>query len=65
MMLTGTFLDPENTHPHLKGQRALLERRDTGGIFAQFNDRELKEAYGWWPFPEAYFNIDQEVDVWA
>lgn len=58
-MPTGTYKDTDNRRPHLDGKTALLQNAFTADVwFAQFDDRTLKEAYGWHALPAANFVVD-------
>lgn len=55
--LTGRFLDPHGSAPHLKGKTAILRRCvKPGRVLAQFDDITLMESHGWWRGPGTVAN---------
>lgn len=61
-MFNGTFLDPTDTHPHLKGKTALLQPAAEGQFLAQFDDMTVPEAHGWHGFPADSFRVHSPVE---
>jgi len=47
--------------PHLCGKTAFVKRRPgvPGQVMAQFEERDLQEARGWWQFSETDFEASQ------
>lgn len=55
-MLKGIYI---GTEERLQGKSALIQMTDTG-LIAQFDDKELKEAFGWHRFLDSVFKIIDE-----
>lgn len=52
------IVDGSVRHP-LYGRRAIAMRDVHGNLFIQFNDRDVFEAFGWWPTKETEFRFDE------
>lgn len=63
-MKNGVYLDTNGTFPHLKGERALLDIREDAPntLTAQFNNTSFPQAYGWWTFDRADFEIETPTE---
>lgn len=46
----------------LKGKTAIAATTDGELIALQFDDRSLREAYGWWAVPASHFLFDLDLD---
>jgi hypothetical protein len=58
-ILKGTFVGSPNSvrKKSLKGKTALLQRKEPGFVYAQFDDVSTGLGYGWHRFPEGHFQI--------